>query len=32
VAAVFALDQVREAHQALEQTHPRGKIVLRIGQ
>jgi NADPH:quinone reductase-like Zn-dependent oxidoreductase len=32
VAAVFALDRVREAHQALEQTHPRGKVVLRIGQ
>lgn len=31
VAAVFTLDQVRDAHRALEQTHPRGKIVLRIG-
>ena len=32
VAAVFALDQVRDAHRALEQGHPRGKVVLRIGQ
>ncbi|HJS86625.1 MAG TPA: NADP-dependent oxidoreductase [Acetobacteraceae bacterium] len=32
VAAVFPLDQVRDAHRALEQAHPRGKIVLRIGQ
>jgi NADPH:quinone reductase-like Zn-dependent oxidoreductase len=32
VAAVFTLDQVRDAHRALEQTHPRGKVVLRIGQ
>ncbi len=32
VSAVFGLDQVQEAHRALEQTHPRGKIVLRIGE
>ncbi len=32
VAAVFDLDQVQEAHRALEHAHPRGKIVLRVGQ
>ncbi len=30
IAAVFELDQVRDAHRALEHAHPRGKIVLRI--
>jgi NADPH:quinone reductase-like Zn-dependent oxidoreductase len=29
VAAVYPLDQVKEAYRALEQRHTRGKIVLR---
>ncbi len=31
VAATFALDNVRQAYQLLEQRHTRGKIVLMIG-
>jgi NADPH:quinone reductase-like Zn-dependent oxidoreductase len=31
VAATFALDDVRQAYQMLEQRHTRGKIVLMIG-
>ena len=31
VAATFALDDVRQAYQLLEQRHTRGKIVLMIG-
>ncbi len=31
VAATFALDDVRQAYQLLEQRHTRGKIVLTIG-
>ena len=31
VAATFALDNVRQAYQVLEQRHTRGKIVLMIG-
>jgi NADPH:quinone reductase-like Zn-dependent oxidoreductase len=30
VAAVYPLDQVKEAYSALEQRHTRGKIVLRL--
>lgn len=32
IAAVFDLDQVAEAHRALEHNHPRGKVVLRVSQ
>lgn len=30
IAAVYSLDEVREAFRTLEQRHTRGKIVLRL--
>ncbi len=30
VSKVLPLDQVQEAHRAVEQEHPRGKVVLQI--